>query len=509
MLPTTGGGMEIAMKKRKIKLILTILSFLIFLGCALFLIYYLILQPQHSKEVTNKYRKIYYSYNNPTSTTSAPEEELEIKLDNTYCNQKNSDGMLLKFEKLYQYNSDIKGWLTIPDTNIDYPVMQSASGSDFYLKRDFEGNKDKNGSLYIDGNCNVEKPSKNIVIHGHNMDTTGMMFHELLKYNDINFYMQHPVITFDSLYKEAKWKIIAYIKVSGNMNENTNFNYLKGNFDSKEEFMDFVYQIEMRSLYYCPVDVNEKDRLLMLSTCSYEADNYRTVLVARKVRNGEDASVNTYNAYLRKDDVLYTKSYYAKYGGTAPQVISFAEEMSFETPEWYSGKLKYDSIIGNVYAKDHYLYRILSKTEVAFAGHENGGIKELSIPSTVELNGRTYDVTELEKESLIYAYQLESVKIGNKVTSIPAKYFYNCHNLKSVSLGESVTEIGDKVFYKLENLQTVKLFCLNLKSIGEKAFWGIDEKARFKIRKGKLKPYSKLIKNSQVAEKTRFYEYEN
>lgn len=498
------------MKKRKIKLIITILSILVFLGCSFFLIYYLILQPQHSRAVTNKYRKIYYSYTPPAKETVAPEEEeLQIKLDKKYAGKKNADGILLKFEKLLKYNSDIKGWLTIPGTNIDYPVMQSYSGSDFYLKRDFEGNKDKNGSLYIDGNCNVKKPSKNIVIHGHNMDTTGMMFHELLKYNDINFYMHHPVITFDSIYKESQWKIIGYIKVSGNMNENVNFNYLKGDFHSKEEFMDFIYQIEMRSLYYCPVDVNEKDRLLMLSTCSYEANNYRTVLIARKVRKGEDANVNTANAYLRSGEVLYSKSYYAKHGGKAPLVTSFTDEMSFETPQWYSGKLKYDSVIGKVYADNHYLYRILSKTGVEFVGHENGNIKELVIPSTVTLNGRTFDVTSIAKDSLIYAYRLEDIKIGNKIISIPDKCFYNCRNLQSISFGENVSGIGAKACYKLANLKTVKLFCSDLKYVGEKAFKGIDEKAKFKIRKGKLKSYSKFIKNSQVSEKTKYYEYEN
>lgn len=499
------------MKKRKRKLILTVLSLLVFLGCSFFLIHYLILQPQHSREVTNKYRKIYYSYTTPSETTgkSKKQKKLKIKLDKKYASEKNSDGIFLKFERLLNYNSDIQGWLKIPGTNIDYPVMQSASGSNFYLRRDFEGNDDKNGSLYIDGNCNVKNPSKNILIHGHNMDTTGMMFHELLKYNDINFYKQHPVITFDSIYKEAQWKIIGYIKVSGNMNENTNFNYLKGSFENKEDFMNFVYQIEMRSLYYCPVDVNEKDQLLMLSTCSYEANNYRTVLIARKVRKREDVSVNTFNAYLRNGEVLYPKSYYAKHGGTAPQVISFADEMSFATPSWYSGKLKYDSVLGKIYAKDHSLYRILSKNDVEFMGHENGAIKELSIPSTVEINGRTFDVTGIAKDSLIYAYQLETIKLGNKITSIPAKCFSNCYNLQSVSIGESVMDIGFKAFYKLSNLKTIRLYCLNLKSIGDKAFKGIDEKAKFKIRKGKLKPYIKFIKNSQVSDKTKYYEYEN
>ena len=89
---------------------------------------------------------------------------------------KNSDGLLLKFSQLLKANKDTKGWLRIPGTNIDYPVVQGEKNSDFYLHHNLKGDTDKNGCLYIDANCNVETPTKNIVIHGHNMESTRMMF---------------------------------------------------------------------------------------------------------------------------------------------------------------------------------------------------------------------------------------------------------------------------------------------------------------------------------------------
>ena len=145
--------------------------------------------------------------------------------------------------------------------------MQSTGNSEFYLKHDFEGGRDKNGCLYIQSNSKIKPCSKKLVIHGHNMDSTGMMFHQLLKYKDIEFYKQHPVITFDTLYKESKWKIIGYMRVAGDFESSDGFNYLQSTFQTKEQFLNFVYQIEIRSSYKCPVDINEKDSLLMLSTC--------------------------------------------------------------------------------------------------------------------------------------------------------------------------------------------------------------------------------------------------
>lgn len=494
--------------KKIIRRSLVISSLVLFFGCAFFLIYYLIIQPEHSRQVTEKYRQIYYSASDNTmeKTTGSfdpKDNSIDISLDKNHkSGAKDSNGILLKFSKLLEYNSDIKGWLNIPGTNIDYPVMQAFNGSDFYLDRDFEGSKDKNGSLYIDGHCNIEKPTKAILIHGHNMDSTGMMFHQLLKYKDINFYKEHPVITFDSLYKESKWKIIAYVRLSGDMKKNQNFNYLTGKFKDKHDFMEFVYQMEMRSLYHCPVSVNEKDHLLLLSTCSYEVHDYRTVVVARRLRKNEDEKVDISKAYMRQD-VLYPSNWYSKYGGDAPTVISFEDEMSFETPSWYDGKYTYNSAIGTTVTVDNNFYKILSRDEVQFTGCNNGNIKDLFIPSTVKIGERTYNVTSMSNDCLIYAYKLETLKIGNLIKEIPARAFINCSKLKSVIIGDSVEVIGDKAFYNLKELHKIKLRCTDLKTIGKKAFKGIALKAKFKIEESRLKKYAKLVNNSEVSKKSK------
>lgn len=307
-------------KKKNIYQVLFILTFMIFLGCAVYLIYYFGIQPFYLKQQGNKIRDTFYNSRDFNS------------------GNKNANGILLKFSDLLEINNDTKGWLKIPGTNIDYPVVQGNNGSDFYLYHNLKGISDKNGCLYIDSNCNVEEPTKNIVIHGHNMESTRMMFYQLPNYKDIEFYRKHPIITFDSIYGESKWKIISFMRVSGTYSHNDGFDYMQGEFDDDDSFLNFVHQIEMRSLYKCSVSVNESDSLLMLSTCTYEVDNCRSVVVARKLRKNESKKVNTSEAYLRKN-VLYPDNWYSKYGGKAPIISSFSEAMVQNNVDWYDGKL--------------------------------------------------------------------------------------------------------------------------------------------------------------------------
>lgn len=505
------------MKFKNQKLIrkgLLIFSVLLFISCSCFLIYYLIIQPRHSKQVNDKYKDIYYSSENSASEalsekeyqTGEPETEMVISLEKGHKGEKNADGILVKFSKLLEYNKDIKGWLTIPGTGIDYPVMQNKK-EDYYLTRDFEKKKDKNGSLYIDEHCSIENTPKNIVIHGHNMETTKMMFYELPNYKDINYYMEHPILTFDTIYEESQWKIISFMRVSGSSSDKGSFNYMQGDFKDTSAFLDFVYQIEMRSLYHCPVDVNENDSLLMLSTCSYEVKNYRTVLVARKLRHGESKKVDSYAAYKNKN-VLYPNSWYSKYGGEAPVVTNFSDAMSFGEIDWYDGSIETDDAVGTTVETDDFIFEITSPTTLTLTKCKNKKATTLSIPSDIEQNGRQFDVTKISKDCFTNMKKLQALKIGNKLTEIPAKAFIHCTSLESIIIGDSVSTIGKKAFYKLKNLRKIKIRCTKLESVDEKAFQGIYEKAKFKLPKKNYKKYQKMIQQSKVSDKAKFVQYE-
>ena len=256
---------------------------------------------------------------------------------------RDSLGRLLIFRDLLTVNEDVKGWIKLDnlngenDTKIDYVVMQSGEDDpEYYLTRDWQRNKVKGGSLFLDYKSSVEKPTQNLVIHGHNMTSTDDMFHYLLQFNKKEYYDSHPMIDFNTIYSTGQWKIFAVFITNGTSKKEPFFNYTRSEFTNSSDFLNFVYQLRIRSIYNAEdVDINEKDQLLTLSTCSYEVKDYRTVIVARKVREGEDPTVNTENVLLNPEP-LYPDSYYYRYGGKAPKLPeSFEDAMQAGMTNWY------------------------------------------------------------------------------------------------------------------------------------------------------------------------------
>ena len=130
------------------------------------------------------------------------------------------------------------------DTKIDYVVVQSdPSDPYYYLSRDWATHEYlKAGSIFIDAASSVEENSKNLVIHGHNMTSSDDMFHYLLKYHEINFLVEHPIISFDTIYEEALWKVFSIYITPGNNDRGDFFPFTKTEFESDQDFMEFIYQ---------------------------------------------------------------------------------------------------------------------------------------------------------------------------------------------------------------------------------------------------------------------------
>lgn len=208
------------------------------------------------------------------------------------------DDNSIKWDELKKINKEIVGWIQIKDTKIDYPVLWH-KGDDitdqFYLNHNYKGDYDSYGCIFLDYRCTKGMDSKNIVLHGHHMND-GSMFGELMNYGgteaDMDFYKKHATIKFDTPQGDGVYKIISVYKTNTLSAHGEFFNYMVGNFQNDKDFMNYVYNVRIRSLINCPVDVNEDDELLTLSTCSYEYTNFRTVVVARRVRIGEDSKVD-------------------------------------------------------------------------------------------------------------------------------------------------------------------------------------------------------------------------
>ncbi|MDF2539691.1 MAG: hypothetical protein K0S76_2712 [Herbinix sp.] len=323
------------------------LSFLVFTG--LFLNEVLI-QPFRSRQAIDKINDLYQSQEDDSNiaetapstvpeVTGTPSSEPSNNENQVKAKDPKRDkmGRLLQFQDLLEVNEDVKGWITIPGTNVDYVVVQPDSGDpEYYLKKNIYGEYDKAGTLFLDKNTSIEDKTKNMVIHGHNMYSLDNMFHQVNEYKELEKYKERPVFTFDTIFQTGKWKVFAVFITNGTTKKEPLFDYTRTDFTSTSDFLNFVYQIRIRSMYFMDtVDVNEDDQLLMLSTCSYEVKDYRTVVVARKVREGEDLTVDVDSVTINEKPLL-PYSYYYRHGGKAPKITE-TFEAAYEAGEikWY------------------------------------------------------------------------------------------------------------------------------------------------------------------------------
>lgn len=223
------------------------------------------------------------------------------------------DGVQLKYAKLYDQNHDVRGWITIPGTNIDYVVMQSTD-NDFYLRRDWLKNYSRHGVPFLDYHCNVKNLTADTIVYGHNMKDS-LMFHDLTKYEDVSFYNQEPIVTFNTIYKDAQWKIFAAFITNASPANGDVFNYLIPTFANDGDFTNFITLVRERSLFNTSVDVKPGDKILTLSTCEYQFEDARMVVMARLVRPGESTAVakGTKNPNPLMPDV-----WYRDFGGQKP-----------------------------------------------------------------------------------------------------------------------------------------------------------------------------------------------
>lgn len=210
------------------------------------------------------------------------------------------DGYLEQFGLLYNKNEDIVGWIEIEDSQINYPVVQT-DDNDFYLTHNFNKKKERHGTPFMDYRNSFDQLNFNTVLHGHNMKSDDQMFSDLEKYykgsNAITYYRQHPLISFDTVYEEMDWKIFAVFTCSVDSKDKNYFDYYNVlNLTTNEMFEEFISGVRARSIFNIPVDVKATDNILTLSTCYYEYENQRLVVMARKVRSGESRVVDVNSA---------------------------------------------------------------------------------------------------------------------------------------------------------------------------------------------------------------------
>lgn len=208
------------------------------------------------------------------------------------------EGMNLKYAYLYAINPELIGWIKIDGTNLDVQVVQTQDNSK-YLKTDFYGKRSRYGCPFLDYRNDSKYFNDNNIIYGHHM-SDGLVFSNLDKYKALEGYKESPVIQYDTLYKTYYFKIFAAF-ITNSLPKDDNeyvFNYTVTDFSSDDKFMSYVEEVKKRSLFTTDISVLPDDKLITLSTCSYEFPKARLVVVGRLCRENENENVDTSTAQI-------------------------------------------------------------------------------------------------------------------------------------------------------------------------------------------------------------------
>lgn len=235
-------------------------------------------------------------------------------------------GMKIEYAEIYAQNQDFAGWLYIKNTNIDTAVVhkpsdRNTSAEDFYLHKNFFGSYDKYGNPYLDKYNTGSSLDKNNIIYGHNM-TDGLSFAQLEKYYTVDGFKESPIIEYSTLYKTYYFKVYAVIITNGYSSGDNGylFSYITAHFPTDENFEGFIEALDERKLYDTGVDINKDDKLITLSTCSYEIKQNqmgRLAVIGRLVRSGESLDVDT-SLVKENENIRYPQIWYDEHNMTNP-----------------------------------------------------------------------------------------------------------------------------------------------------------------------------------------------
>lgn len=262
-----------------LRLLLSILCLCITLGCVVYLGNYFLKAKQSQDNV-----QVLKDMILPDLDT--PEEGPEFVEINGRLVQK-------KYAELYRQNPDFIGWITIPDTRVDYPVMQNMEENEYYIHRNFEQEWDDSGLPFLDYRCSFTEPTDNLLIYGHNMKA-GTMFSGIISYHSQDFYEAHKTFTFNTIDGDGEYEVIAAFYSQIYPEEDASaFKYYQF-FDaaSEEEFNAYVEQVKALTPYTITGTARYGDSLLTLSTCAYHTEDGRFAVVARRIEADDSPKDN-------------------------------------------------------------------------------------------------------------------------------------------------------------------------------------------------------------------------
>ena len=217
-------------------------------------------------------------------------KELDIKTERVLTMRK---GRSVDFAKLKAQSDDVKGWVWLPDSNIDYPIVQGED-NDFYLHHDINGDYLFDGSIFIDSA--VAEPFRDFhtIIYGHRM-RSGAMLHDIGKFRDREYFDRHNVIVIETEDRSYDLHVVAFCT---ELADSELYTTMFGDPELLEDWYGDSYYMEDDSDYYVPMTrtafvelikdravnlsdepFDENDTFVTLSTCAFATGDQRNQVI--------------------------------------------------------------------------------------------------------------------------------------------------------------------------------------------------------------------------------------
>jgi sortase B len=220
--------------------------------------------------------QLYSDFRENASADAAANEISNLKptIINDSSGEDGSDtGEHMDFSGIQIENSDVVAWLTIPGTQIDYPVVQTTD-NEFYLHHDAKKNANGNGALFLDYRARSDFSDFNKIIYGHHMQS-GMMFQNLMKFKEKDFFDSHQTGT---LYTQKGTRRLEFFAIAVVPYDSKVYDCTPFSIAEKEAYFKNVEKVAM---HYRDIGISANDEIIVLSTCSYEYQDAKTVVIAR------------------------------------------------------------------------------------------------------------------------------------------------------------------------------------------------------------------------------------
>ena len=257
--------------KKEILIVLSVVLVVVIVACGLWLGYYAV-DSQHQKQTYETLAKDFL-LEEPKSSLSLAEEDSPELSSTTQESVVTLTTAPPRHDlaALQDENSDCVGWLAIPDTTVDYPVVWTPADPEHYLRRNFYGNSASGGTPFLDGRNQPQAEGQNLIVYGHNM-LDGSMFKPVLQYLTPNFRQTHQDIYLELNGAQYHYQVIAALETNTRSPVYT-YTGLSGAAEM-ENFRSML--LEETGLDAIP----QAEGYLTLSTCNNQGGNSRVLAIA-------------------------------------------------------------------------------------------------------------------------------------------------------------------------------------------------------------------------------------